>query len=193
MTDPADVARGRLANVAEAAVIALAAAGDDAAFSELVRRRQSSLRQLLRRLCRDASLADDLAQQAFLAAWRSLPKLASPAAFWPWIRRVGINAWLQHLRARRQSLAVGDEDLEGLPAPATSIEERLDLDAALAQLPAAQRLCTVLAYGEGMSHVEIAEATGLPLGTVKSHIKRGAARLRQRLSAYAPTGGPHDQ
>ncbi len=183
----------RLANVAEAAVIALAAAGDDAAFSELVRRRQSSLRQLLRRLCRDASLADDLAQQAFLSAWRSLPKLTSPAAFWPWLRRVGINVWLQHLRTQRQSLAVPEEDLDSLPAPAASIDERLDLDAALTELAPAPRLCTVLAYGEGMSHAEIAEVTGLPLGTVKSHITRGAARLRQRLRAYAPSGDRHDQ
>lgn len=183
----------RLANAAEAALIALAAAGDDAAFSELVRRRQSALRQLLRRLCRDASLADDLAQQAFLSAWHSLPKLTSPAAFWPWLRRVGINAWLQHLRAQRQSLAVPEEDPDRLPAPASSIDERLDLDAALARLPPAPRLCTVLAYGEGMSHAEIAEATGLPLGTVKSHINRGADRLRQQLRAYAPTGDTHDR
>jgi RNA polymerase sigma-70 factor (ECF subfamily) len=181
----------RLANVAEAAVIALAANGDDAAFSELVRRRQSSLRQLLRRLCRDATLTDDLAQQCFLSAWRSLPKLTSPAAFWPWLRRMAINKWLQHLRSLRQSLADPDEELDSLPAPASSVEERLDLDAALAQLPPASRLCTVLAYGEGMSHAEIAEVTALPVGTVKSHITRGAARLRKQLRDYAPTGGPH--
>jgi RNA polymerase sigma-70 factor, ECF subfamily len=182
----------RLANVAEAVVIALAAKGDDAAFSELVRRRQSSLRQLLRRLCRDATLADDLAQQSFLSAWRSLPKLTSPAAFGPWLRRVAINQWLQHIRSLRQSLADPEEDLESLPAPDSSVEERLDLDAALAQLPPAPRLCTVLAYGEGMSHAEIAEVTGLPLGTVKSHITRGAARLRKQLRAYAPNGDSHD-
>jgi RNA polymerase sigma-70 factor (ECF subfamily) len=182
----------RLTNAAEATVVALAATGDDAAFSELVRRRQSALRQLLRRLCRDASLADDLAQQAFLSAWRSLSKLSSPVAFWPWLRRVGINVWLQHLRAHRQSLLAPEEELDSLPAPSETIEERLDLDAALTQLPPAPRLCTVLAYGEGMSHAEIAEITGLPLGTVKSHITRAAARLRQRLRAYAPTGGSHD-
>jgi RNA polymerase sigma-70 factor, ECF subfamily len=181
-----------LANAAEAAVIALAAAGDDAAFSELVRRRQSALRQFLRRLCKDHSLADDLAQQAFLSAWRSLPKLASAAAYWPWLRRVAINAWLQHVRRQRDSLASDERDLEDVPAATTAIEERLDLDAALAELPAIPRLCTVLAYSEGMSHAEISGVTGLPLGTVKSHITRGAARLRQRLRAYAPTGESHD-
>lgn len=182
----------RLAGVAEASVIALAVAGDDAAFSELVRRRQSSLRQLLRRLCRDQSLADDLAQQAFLAAWRALPKLKSPAAFWPWLRRLAINAWLQHLRSKREPISFPEEDLDNLSAPAISVEARLDLDAALVRLRPAPRLCTVLAYGEGMSHAEIAEVTGLPIGTVKSHISRGAALLRQRLCAYAPNRDHHD-
>ena len=63
--------------------------------------------------------------------------------------------------------------------------ERLDLDGALAQLPPEARLCVVLAYNDGLSHSEIAALTGLPLGTVKSHIARGAARLRQSLAAYA--------
>ena len=63
--------------------------------------------------------------------------------------------------------------------------ERLDLDAALALLPPEVRLCVVLAYNDGLSHPEIAELTQLPLGTVKSHISRGAARLRESLAAYA--------
>jgi RNA polymerase sigma-70 factor (ECF subfamily) len=62
--------------------------------------------------------------------------------------------------------------------------ERLDLDAALATLPPQARLCVVLAYSEGMSHAEISDATAIPLGTVKSHIARGAARLREILHAY---------
>jgi RNA polymerase sigma-70 factor (ECF subfamily) len=66
----------------------------------------------------------------------------------------------------------------------------MDLDAALGELPPAVRVCVVLAYGEGMSHSEIVEATALPLGTVKSHINRGAARLRQLLNAY---GDRHDR
>jgi RNA polymerase sigma-70 factor (ECF subfamily) len=60
----------------------------------------------------------------------------------------------------------------------------LDLDAALAMLPPDARLCVVLAYSEGMSHAEISGSTGMPLGTVKSHVTRGAARLRELLHAY---------
>ena len=62
----------------------------------------------------------------------------------------------------------------------------LDLDRALARLASDERLCVVLAYSEGMSHSEISAATGLPLGTVKSHIKRGSERLRTLLDAYEP-------
>jgi RNA polymerase sigma-70 factor (ECF subfamily) len=73
---------------------------------------------------------------------------------------------------------------------AASVAERLDLDAALATLPPHARLCIVLAYNEGMSHAEISESTAIPLGTVKSHIARGAAHLREILHDY---GGRHDQ
>jgi len=60
----------------------------------------------------------------------------------------------------------------------------LDLDGALATLPPDARLCVVLAYSEGMSHAEISDSTAIPLGTVKSHITRGAARLRETLQGY---------
>ena len=69
-------------------------------------------------------------------------------------------------------------------AGGAAVAERLDLDAALAALPPAARLCVVLAYSEGMSYSEIVEATAIPLGTVKSHITRGVARLRELLQAY---------
>jgi len=68
----------------------------------------------------------------------------------------------------------------------------MDLDRALLTLPDAERLCLVLSYHEGLTHAEIAELTQLPLGTVKSHIRIGAGRLRNTLSAYRdlPEGQP---
>jgi len=165
----------------EASIVALAIFADDAAFSELVRRRQSWLRNLLRRLCRDPVLADDLAQQVFLQAWRSIGTLNSAGAFGAWLRRLAVNTWLMHVRT--QSPEVPDTSRpEASELPSTG--ERLDLDRALAHLVPEVRLCIVLAYNEGMSHAEISESTGLPLGTVKSHIRRGAARLRTDLEAY---------
>jgi RNA polymerase sigma factor (sigma-70 family) len=176
-----------LGQAAEAAVVALAMSGDVAAFSELVRRRQSWLRNLLRRLCRDPALADDLAQQVFLQAWRSLPRLRSVAAFGPWLRRLALNAWLAHLRAvPPATIAMNEEVLESAAVMLPGAGERLDLDRALARLAPDERLCVVLAYSEGLSHGEISAATGLPLGTVKSHVRRGAERLRALLHAYQP-------
>jgi RNA polymerase sigma factor (sigma-70 family) len=177
----------QLAQAAEAVVVALAIGGDREAFTELVRRRQSWLRNLLRRLCREPALADDLAQQVLLQAWRALPRLKSVAAFGAWLRRLAVNAWLTHLRSAPR--ASGEPEIgefansEGVAA---SGGERIDLDRALARLTRNERLCVVLAYSEGMSHGDISAATGLPLGTVKSHVRRGAERLRALLQAYQP-------
>jgi RNA polymerase sigma-70 factor (ECF subfamily) len=171
-------------------VVACAIAGDDTAYGELVRRRQDIVRSLFRRLCRDPALADDLSQQTFLQAWRSIESLRSPAAFGGWLRQLGINVWLQRVRAERSATSALEPDSppeQGLPEQALhdTLNEQLDLDGALETLPPDVRLCIVLAYAERMSHREICEATRLPLGTVKSHIARGAARLRQLLGAYA--------
>ena len=172
-----------LGEASEPAVVALAMNGDDAAFGELVRRRQNATRQLLRRLTRDPALADDLAQLSFVQAWKSIRSLKSPSAFGSWLRKLSVNCWLQHARLKKREVGLDEQVLLDMPAPATTAE-RLDLDAALARLPADARLCVVLAYSERMSHAEISDTTALPLGTVKSHVNRGAARLREFLHAY---------
>jgi RNA polymerase sigma factor (sigma-70 family) len=172
-----------LGEASEAAVVVLAMNGDDAAFGELVRRRQDAIRNLFRRMTRNPALADDLAQQAFVLAWKSIRTLKSPGAFGAWLRKLAVNCWLQQARVKQHEVALDDEArLEGQAA--STAAERLDLDAALATLPPHARLCVVLAYSEGMSHAEISESTAIPLGTVKSHIARGAARLREILHAY---------
>jgi RNA polymerase sigma factor (sigma-70 family) len=178
-----------LGAAAEVAVVVLAMNGDDAAFGELVRRRQDAIRNLFRRMTRNAALADDLAQQAFMLAWKSIRTLKSPSAFGAWLRKLAVNCWLQHARLKQHEVALAEEMmLEGQAA--STVAERLDLDAALATLQPQARQCVVLAYSEGMSHAEISDATAIPLGTVKSHIARGAARLREILHAY---GGRHAQ
>lgn len=185
-----ELSRAALAAAAEATLAGLAICGDDSAYGELVRRRQSQMRGLLRRLCRDPALADDLAQQSFLQAWRRIRALQSPAAFGGWLRKIAINSWLQHVRARGGHTVESLEEssgAEGDPTHEPTAAERLDLDRALSSLSPDVRLCIVLAYEERMSHREIAEATDLPLGTVKSHITRGAARLRDLLHVYEAT------
>ncbi len=175
-----------LSSAAEAVVVTLAAGGDDLAFTELVRRRQGWLRSLLRRLTREPALADDLAQQALLAAWQKLPQLRAPAAFAGWLRSLAVNLWLQDRRAQRE-VALEDTAaaLATRAAPRTDPSTAIDLDRLLATLKPAERLGVVLCHAEGMSHAEISALTGWPLGTVKSHIARGAARLRDCLGEEA--------
>ncbi|HXC56717.1 MAG TPA: RNA polymerase sigma factor [Rhizomicrobium sp.] len=156
----------------------LAALGDDRAFAELVRRRQSTVRGMLRKLCGDATLADDLAQETFVQAWRTLSQLRNAGAFGGWLKQVAVRVWLQHARKAKLPLEPLDDAEE---AAVPEFAERLDLQRGLERLNPAQKLCVVLSYGEGLSHGEIADATGWPLGTVKSHVARGGARLKQWL------------
>lgn len=150
-----------------------------------MRRRQSWIRNMMRRLSRDAALADDLAQQVFLQAWRTIKQLKQPAAFPGWLKRTAINTWLQHVR-RNEPLNAAvtlDDVLQGATHGTASVA--IDVDHALAMLPHPVRLCIVLSYHERMSHAEIAGTTSLPLGTVKSHIRRGTEQLRLLLAEYS--------
>ena len=174
-----------LAAAAEASVVVLAAAGDDQAFAELVRRRQGMVRDLMRRLCGERAFAEDLAQLAFVQAWRQLGWLKSPGAFGGWLRALAVNVWLQEARKSPMRFEAPEADLpepepEG-PAPGELLAARLDLSRALLRLKTAERVCVVLSYAEGLSHGEIAEVTGWPLGTVKSNVARGAERIRSWL------------
>ena len=178
------LAAAELTAAADPLVIALACAGDDGAFGEIVRRRQARVRKFMVHLCRESNLGDDLAQQVFLTAWRSLRQLREAAAFDAWLKRIMINTWIGELRRRKLKYA-GDPGPEDFGSVHDTTAERMDLDQALSTLPDEMRLCVVLAYNDGMSHSEIAQATRLPLGTVKSNIASGAARLRELLPGYA--------
>jgi RNA polymerase sigma-70 factor (ECF subfamily) len=163
--------------------VTLACAGDRLAFEELVRRRQASVRSLLRRLCRNSALADDLAQEAFMQAWRTIRSLRSAAAFGSWLRQIAVNAWLRYQRDTETFTMLEDaHEATHLPV----IVESLDLDAVLTTLHPRARLCLVLSYHEGMTHSEIAALTRIPIGTVKSDIARATTRCRELLSAYQP-------
>jgi RNA polymerase sigma-70 factor (ECF subfamily) len=167
----------------EALLITLARDGDQKAFQELVRRHQSRVRNLMHRLSSQEHLAEDLAQQVFVKLWQKLATIREIKAFNGWLRKIAVTTWLQHVR-KHDPLADSDE-ISGNELPETDTPGLgLDLQAALEQLPARQRLCVVLSYQEGMSHGEIAETTKMPLGSVKSNIKRGGDQLKQLLAAY---------
>lgn len=176
----------------EALVVSLATKGDRDAFAELVQRRQSWIRNLMRRCCGNADLADDLSQQVFLQAWRKIRQLKDVNKFGSWLKQMAINEWLQY---RRKNDALRDAEREGSiktsQVDGTSVA--MDLDQALAILPGPVSLCIVLSYFERMSHPEIAELTDIQLGTVKSHIRRGSEKLREMLSAYAESANAEDK
>jgi RNA polymerase sigma-70 factor (ECF subfamily) len=111
--------------------------------------------------------------------------LREPAAFGGWLRRIAVHTWLQDARKKRL-FTDADFDIasqtQADPAfPPDRPGDRLDLERALGRLAGAERLCVVLNYAEGLSHAEVAEATGLPLGTVKSHVARGGSKLKAWL------------
>ena len=167
----------------DANLVTSARAGDDEAFTEIIRRRHAKIRQYMRYLSGHAADGDDLAQQVLLRAWKGIRKLRTTAAFDGWLRRIMLTTWIDKAKRRKldfESLVDTDE----LPAHAQSPHSAIDLVEALAELTHGARLCVVLAYHDGYTHEEIAEVTGLPVGTVKSHIVRGAARLRSRLESY---------
>lgn len=167
----------------EALIVSLAARGDRRAFTELVRRRQAWLRNLMRRLSGDPDLADDLAQRVFLQLWRRIRQVREPERFAGWLKKVAVNEWIDHQR-RHGKVRQGVYDDAVQPAAERSTETAMDLDSALATLPEPVRTCVVLSYHERMTNAEIAALTGMALGTVKSHIRRGSMKLRAYLSAY---------
>ncbi len=167
-------------------IVTLARNGDRDAFSDLIRRKQSSIRHLMRRCCNDVTLADDLAQQVFLQAWLKIHTLKQAVAFSAWLKRLAITVWLQTIRKKDplwRAEEVGEDEIDHVLHHSTVVD--IDLDQALATLPEHMRLCIVLSYHEGLSHQEIAEIVTMPLGTVKSHINRGTRRLQQILAVYS--------
>ncbi len=177
-----------LSKSTETVLVGLSRTGNRDAFAELVSRRQTWIRNLMRRCCGNADLADDLSQQVFMQAWRSIDQLVDAERFAPWLKRLAINIWLQHKR-RNDPLEAVEEHAETAIAQQDSPGIAMDLDRALATLPDDVRLCIVLSYHERMTHAEIEGFTGLPLGTIKSHIRRGTQKLQELLVAYLEPQG----
>ncbi len=166
--------------------------GDRQAFAELVAAHQSDVRRQLRQLTRgDHALADELAQEAFFQAWRHLPAFRRDAAFGTWLYRIAYRGFLMHRRsappdAVAPALADSGESPEEAMAPESEPGLRLDLQRALQRLPEAERVALLHCLHLDLSHSEAAAVLGVPLGTVKTHVLRGRARLRELLSAWNP-------
>jgi RNA polymerase sigma-70 factor, ECF subfamily len=160
-----------------------AASGQEAAFETLVRRYQGTIRGLTRRLARRPVEADDLAQAAFLTAWRKMASYRG-GSFKAWLCTIAYREFLQARRRQKPEVTFEESvHVIAFDASASRLADHLDLDRALKALPENQRICVVLCVASGLTHAEAAAATGFPLGTVKSHVQRGVVALRNKLAA----------
>ncbi len=189
--------------VTDAQLIARVIVQDDRhAFSELVRRHQSAVRATLRRLTAgNHALADDLAQETFMLAYRNLKSFRQEARFSTWLYRIATNAFLADARKRKEE-PLGDRDAEladdegpGMPHLDETVGDhargtvlKLDLERALAVLSEGERAAIVQCYHNDLSHEEAAYVLNVPVGTVKTHILRAKQKLKSRLAAWAPEG-----
>jgi RNA polymerase sigma-70 factor, ECF subfamily len=167
-------------------LIAKVLAGEDAAaFGELIRRHQSHVRNFLRRLCGDFALADDLAQDTFLRAWDKLGTFTGQGSFIGWLLKIAYTNFLQSKRRSRRYAEVLTEaghvaDVEARAHTADSAELP-DLERLLGALSEEERAIMVMSYACGLSHREISDATGQPVGTVKSILFRGKEKIRTKF------------
>lgn len=163
----------------DAALVLRARAGSDAAFARLVQRHQAPVRSFLRRVLGAGwAEADDVAQDTFLSAWSSLRSLRDPAGVRAWLCGIAWRKAQDRIRASVRGAARDAAWLEtaDLP-PGVSPEDRLALASAMTALAPDVRACVALCLADGWPHAEAAAALDLPLGTVKSHVARGRARL----------------
>lgn len=171
--------------------------GDKSAYDILVLRYQHKIIQLVNRYVKDHSEAQDVAQEAFIKAYRALGSFRGESAFYTWLYRIAINTAKNYLvaRARRSSdLQVDVQDaeavenapqLQGLETPERQLlgdEIAETIQAAIENLPEEMRVAIMLREFEGLSYEEIAEAMDCPVGTVRSRIFRAREAIDNKLS-----------
>ena len=177
------------ARVDQSLVARVLLGNDRRAFEQLLRRHQGTVRAQLRRLLRgDEAAADDLAQEAFLLAWRKLDQFRGEAKFSTWLYRIAYSCFLQVYRKRPWPAGDADMDeVEPPPATAHAVNLQLDFERGMQQLSAAEQTVLLHCVQLGLSHDEAAFVLAMPLGTVKTHATRGKAKLKAWLAAWDET------
>jgi RNA polymerase sigma-70 factor (ECF subfamily) len=161
---------------------------DHHAFAELVRNHQSAVRGLLRQLTRtDLALADDLAQETFVRAYKNIRSFRGEAKFSTWLYRIAYNCFREEARKRKELVGIDEVHLAAQEDPQT-VDPALkhDLMHALQLLPLHERSAILLCCQNGLSHDEAARVLDIPLGTVKTNVLRGREKLKKTLAAWGP-------
>jgi RNA polymerase sigma factor (sigma-70 family) len=178
-----------LAHLSDEAIVALVARSDEVALAELYDRFGKIAWSLALRILRDEALAEDAVQEAFLTAWRTAPRFVPERAsartwFLTLVHRRAVDVVRREERRRGEPLEAAPEVVGETGADATALLrlERERVQRALRQLPDREREAIELAYYGGFSQAELAERLGQPLGTIKSRMFTGLARLRELLA-----------
>jgi RNA polymerase sigma-70 factor (ECF subfamily) len=179
-----------------AEVVTRAMHGDHDAFAALIGLAANRLYAMACLILRDSDRAEDAAQEAVVRAWRELPRLRDPEKFDAWLRKLTVNACFDEARrvTRRGEVSLIRLAERTTADHAGAYVEHDRVDRAFRRLPFDQRTVLVLQHHFDLSHTEIAETLGIPLGTVKARIRYGSAALRASLDAddrqsYAASGG----
>jgi RNA polymerase sigma-70 factor (ECF subfamily) len=162
-----------------------AAEGDVEAYEMLYRKHVGRVHALCLRMMRDRSEAEELTQETFIRVWERLGSFRGESEFSTWLHRVTVNVVVGELRRRgrwRERFVAQDAAEVGVAQPAFAAGSDLDLERAIASLSPKARLVFVLHDVEGYKHGEIAELTGLAVGTSKAHLHRARLLLREELS-----------
>ena len=190
-----DSKSSNFSNVEDIQIVAQVLEGNTEAFSALVQRHRERVYHTAYSLVGDLDEADDLAQEAFLKAFRALRRFRGQSLFFTWLHRIAVNCCLDHLKSKHRRSFVSLEDYrEDWDAPLAWVgrSEKSDvrverrelqelLERALGDLSEGYRVTFVLRELEGLTYEEIAELLGCSIGTVKSRLFRGRAKLREIL------------
>jgi RNA polymerase sigma-70 factor (ECF subfamily) len=177
--------------LSDASLVTAARGGDTRAFERLYRAHSGKVMGLCLRMTRRRDVAEDCVQQTFIRAWRNLPAFEGRSAFGTWLHRIAVNEVLSNARnhsTRAESNEDAIEDAIAEPSDGTREYDAggvMDVERALATLPAGARHVVVLQAVYGYSHEECAEMLGIAVGTCKAQLHRGRRLLRERMGLAA--------
>jgi RNA polymerase sigma-70 factor (ECF subfamily) len=177
---------------AELELVARVKEGDKAAFGDLVRIHRRGVVNVVYRMCGDAQLAEDAAQEAFVRAWQRIDRYQPRSSFRNWLYRIASNVAIDSLRRSRETMDVDRlqlADSKSGPEERAESKERAEMvQQAVLALPPASRAVLVLREYEQLSYREIADALSIPMGTVMSRLNYARNRLRDMLAPYLEQG-----
>jgi len=184
-------------------LIARVLAGNEAAYTVLVERHSDLVYAIVSRIVANEADADDVAQETFVRAYHALGRFRGDSKFSSWLYRIAVNRSLTHLKRKKRRAAAVDPDSgsraeiestlgrpPGSPDELVIAQEQSErVRAAVSELPPRYRMVVTLFYLEEKSYKEVAEILGIPMGTLKTHLHRARALLRDILAASDPDRG----